>query len=108
MNISLIDLPEKYHPTIDELTGDMRVIASGMEGKFQGMGVLIALALSEIFGGQHLYVRKMKSPLRRFRDDQIRILYDRGGTTVKELSRQWNLSQGSIMKILSESMEITG
>ena len=54
VNISLTDLPEEYHPAIDELTGDMRIIASGLEEKFQGMGVLIALALSEIFNGQTL------------------------------------------------------
>ena len=106
MNISLTDLPEEYHPAIDELTGDMRIIASGLEEKFQGMGVLIALALSEIFTGQTLYVSKIKPLARRYRDDQIRTLFNQGKTTIRELSRQWNLSQSCIAKILSKPMEV--
>ncbi|NLZ17116.1 MAG: hypothetical protein GX087_05210 [Desulfobulbaceae bacterium] len=105
MKLRITDLPEKYHPAIDELPGDMRLIASGMDAVFQGKGVLIALVLSEIFSGQRLYVSKVQKPLRRWRDDQIRSRYDQGGITGKELARQWGLSQRSVEEILATPTE---
>ena len=44
-------IPAEYLPPIDELPGDMHVLAAGMEERFPGMGVLIVLAMAEITGG---------------------------------------------------------
>lgn len=95
-------LPEQYRPQIRELPGDMQVIALGMEEDFPGLGVLIALALSHRFPSQWMYIRKMDGPLRAWRDDAIRSMYDQGKFTARELGRYWMLSQSSIQKILAK------
>ena len=95
-------IPAEYLPPIDELPGDMHVLAAGMEERFPGMGVLIVLALAEITGGQWVYIRKMEGPVLSWRNDAIRAMYDRGGVTGRELARIWRLSQSSIEKILAK------
>lgn len=95
-------MPEQYRPPIDGLPRDMQLIATGMEERFPGLGVLIALALAEIINGQCVYIGQMRGPLRAWRDDLIRAQYDQGGVTIRELASNWRLSQSSIEKILAK------
>lgn len=102
MDKQLADLPKKYRPAIEDLKGDMQAMALGLEERFPGMGALITLALSDIFNGQWVYVRRMKGAMTVWRDDSIREQYDQGNVTARELARTWGLSQSSIEKILSK------
>ncbi|WP_028319652.1 hypothetical protein [Desulfobulbus elongatus] len=98
----LTNLPEQYRPPIDDLPGDMQVIAKAIEMDFPGLGVLIALALAQRVGGGPLYVRRMDRPLLDWRNDQIRAMYDRGEITMRELAWMWRLSLSSVEKILAQ------
>ncbi|MGD9947665.1 MAG: Mor transcription activator family protein [Desulfobulbus sp.] len=108
MNGRLVDascLPEQYRPSIDELPGDMQLVAEAIESSFPGMGVHVAMVLSKRFGGGPIYIRKMNGELLRWRNDQIRSMYDHGGVTGRELAWYWQLSQSSVEKILAKPGE---
>lgn len=96
-------LPEQYRPSIDQLPGDMQLIAAAVEEAFPGMGVPVAMLLAVRFGGGQLYIRNLKGSFLEWRNDQIRAMYDQGGITGRELAWYWRLSQSSIEKILAEA-----
>jgi Mor family transcriptional regulator len=100
----LTALPEQYRPPIDQLPGDMQVIAKAVETDFPGLGVLVALALAQRVGGGWMYIGRMGGALLAWRNDQIRAMYDQGGVTMRELAWMWRLSQSSIEKILAQPM----
>ena len=94
-------LPEQYRPSIDELKGDMQVIAQAVEEALPGMGIPVLLALAKV-GGGWMYISKMEGATLKWRNDQIRAMYDQGNITGRELARFWGLSQSSIEKILAQ------
>ncbi len=99
----LLQLPEQYRPTIEQLPKDMQIMAQALEEDFPGQGVVIVLSLAQHLGGAWYYVRKMdKLPL-EWRNDTIREMYDSGAYTAKDLSRVWRLSHRQIQYILAES-----
>lgn len=98
----IIDLPEEYRPSIDDLPGDMQLIAAALEEAFPGMGIPVVMELAQRFGGSPLYIHKLKKTFTEWRNDRIRAMYDRGGVSGRELAWYWRLSQSSIEKILAQ------
>lgn len=96
----IIDLPEDYLPSIDELPGELPRIARVVERYFPGLGVKVALVLAEAYPGQPLYLHNVKGLKRRVRDDAVRAKYDQGAK-VKELATQTGLSTRHIERILA-------
>ena len=103
MSAELRNLPQKYLPNLEELPGDMQLIASALEDAFPAMGVQICMVLAQRFGGSPLYIRKLNGAFLEWRNDRIRAMYDQGGITGRELGWYWGLSQSSIEKILAET-----
>ena len=102
LRTDLAGLPERYRPPIEQLPGDMQVIAQAMEQDFPGFGVLITLSLAQRVGNGWMYIRRLDGPLLDWRNDQIRAMYDQGKVTMRQLARIWRLSQSSIEKILAQ------
>lgn len=101
-NMNIHQLPEQYRPSVDELPGDMQLIAEVVEESFPGIGIPVVMVLARRFGGSPLYIRKLNGPLLRWRNEQIRAMYDNGGVSGRELAWYWQLSQSSIEKILAQ------
>jgi len=99
----LLQLPEQYRPTIEQLPRDMQVMASALEEDFPGLGVMIVLSLAQRIGGAWYYVRKMDKLPQQWRNDTIREMYDSGEYTAKVLSRIWRLSHRQVQYILAEA-----
>lgn len=97
---NLLQLPEQYRPTIDELPRDMQTMAQALEEDFPGLGVQIMLSLAQRVGGAWYYVRKLDKLPMKWRNDTIREMYDSGKYTAKDLSRIWRLSHRQIQYIL--------
>ena len=97
----IIDIPEPYRPTIEELPGDLRRIAAAIERHIPGEGVRLTLLLAQVFGGMPVYFRQVKQYLRPIRDDAIRAQYDQGGITAKELAMLHRVSLSTVEKILA-------
>ena len=97
----IIEIPEAYRPTIDNLPGDLRRIAAAIEASIPGEGVRLTLLLAQVFPGLPLYFRKVDEYLRAIRDDAIRAEYDLGGITAKELALKYRLCLRQIEKILA-------
>lgn len=95
-------LPDRYRPSVDELPGDVQLVAEAIEESFPGMGVPVVMVLTQRFGGSPLYIRKLNGSLIEWRNDQIRTMYDHGGITGRELAWYWQLSLSSIEKILAQ------
>ncbi|MDD2467368.1 MAG: Mor transcription activator family protein [Desulfobulbus sp.] len=109
MTISKLDvriLPGEYRPDVGDLPGDIQLVAEAVEQSFQGMGVPVAMVLAKRFGGSPLYIRKLNGTLLKWRNDQIRAMYDLGGITGRQLAWYWQLSQSSIEKILAQPGQV--
>nr|WP_320010590.1 Mor transcription activator family protein [uncultured Desulfobulbus sp.] len=100
--LDVTSIPERYRPSVDNLPGDVQLLAEAVESSFPGMGVPIAMVLSKRFGGSPLYIRKQNGALLKWRNDQIRAMYDGGGITGRQLAWYWQLSQSMIEKILAD------
>lgn len=96
----LIEVPDEYLPDIDELPGDLRRIARGIEEVWPGMGVKIAMLMGQLFPGIGLYMHNMEGLARRIRDDAIRKESD-AGAKVKDLAIKYRLSTRQIENILA-------
>lgn len=99
-DINLLNLPEQYRPSIDDLPRDMGVLARILEEYFPEQGVLIVLVMAHRVGGGLFYVRKLNGLRCAWRNDTIRKMYDSGEYTAKALCRKWRLSQRTIENIL--------
>lgn len=97
----VIKIPPEYWPAIEELPGDLAMIASSIEQQAPGNGVKLTLMLAQTFRGQKLYFRNVDYLVRQVRDDSIRSAYD-NGAKVMELGIKWNLSRRAVEKILSK------
>ena len=96
-----IDIPEPYRPRIEDLPGDLRLLAESIERHLAGQGVRLTLLLAQEFGGQPVYLRKVDDLVARIRDDAIRARYDAGGITARELARETGLCLRQIERILA-------
>ena len=96
MAYKIDDLPDDALPGLDELNADLRMLA-------ELVGVRTALKISELFAGTSICFFGHKRFIIRFRDRQIRAEYDRGGITVAELSRKYNLTERYVYMILGKS-----
>lgn len=95
MAYKIDDLPDDALPGLDELTGDLRMLA-------ELVGVRKALEISELFGGTTACFFGHRRYLIRFRDKKIRAEYDSGGITVAELARKYNLTERYLYMILGK------
>lgn len=95
-------LSEQFRLSVGELPGDTQLIAEAIEESLPGLGIPVVLILARKFGGSPLYIRKLNGALLRWRNEQIRSMYDQGGVTGRQLAWFWQLSQSSIEKILAQ------
>lgn len=98
----IIEIPEEYLPEIDDLPGDLRRIARGVEDVWPDMGVKVAIMLAQVFKGVAIYPRNIDPLLLRIRDDAIRKEYDRGAK-VKDLAIKNGLCTRTIENVLSQA-----
>lgn len=89
--LDVIDLPEDALPELDNLSGDLRLLA-------EVTGVAMALRIAQIFGGT-IRVYGVGKWLRRHRDRCIRRDSD-NGTSAVALGRKYRLSERQIWNIL--------
>ncbi|SHH33758.1 Mor transcription activator family protein [Desulfofustis glycolicus] len=101
MKREIIHIPPEHLPSIDELPGDLVLLARGIEAYRPGQGVAMALFLSQVFAGIGVYIRNADDFFRRIRDRAIRRDYD-AGARVKELALKNRLSTRRIEQILAE------
>ena len=87
------DLPDEALPDINELKGDLRMLA-------EKVGVRAALQASELFAGTPARLGGNRRYLVRWRDKQMRMEYDKGGISVVELSRKYGTSERHAYNIL--------
>lgn len=92
----IIDLPDEALPAIEELPGDLRLLA-------EIVGVRMALVVAQRIGGTHLRVPSLKPWVRRIRDRWMRRTYDQGGITVVELARRVRLGERQTYVILGQA-----
>lgn len=92
---TIASLPEDALPELEELTGDLRLLA-------EIVGVRKALEIAEFFGGTPAQFYNYRKFILRWRDKKIREEYDAGGITVVELSRRHDLSDRQVYNILGQ------
>jgi Mor family transcriptional regulator len=97
----IIEIPDEWRPSIDELPGDLALVASGIEAQRPGQGVELTLLLAQLFKGISVYFRNVDELLRGVRNRAIRADYD-AGVRVKELACRYRLSTRQIENILAE------
>ncbi|MFZ5760965.1 MAG: Mor transcription activator family protein [Thermodesulfobacteriota bacterium] len=92
-DFEIIDLPEDALPAMEELSGDLRLVA-------EEVGVRQAIRLAQKFNGTMIRLYNVNKWLRRHRDRCIRRDYDAGATGI-ELARKYGLSDRRIWDILA-------
>jgi len=96
-----IDLPKEYWPEVEDLPGDLALIAAVVEEQLPDHGVEVALLLSKTFRSQELYIHSLDRLGRQWRNDTIRQEYE-SGTPVRDLCAKWTLSQRWVEDILGK------
>lgn len=89
---NIIALPDDALPKIEELTGDLRILA-------EIAGVRLALEIGQRFHGTPIRVWNVEKFVRRHRDRCIRRDADRGRSGV-DLARKYRLTERQIWNIL--------
>lgn len=92
-SLKISDLPDDAMPKIEELSGDLRILA-------ELVGVRQALEISELFDSTPARLYSHDRWKRRWRDRQMRAEYDRGGISVVDLARKYNMSERQAYNIL--------
>lgn len=101
MSNKFIEIPEDYLPAPEELPGDLALIATQVEEVWPDHGVRVAIVLSQLFPGIHIYIRNVNHLIRQMRDDAIR--EDRAdGMKIKQISIKYKLATRTIEKILAQ------
>jgi len=95
-DLDIIELPDDALPAIEELDGDMRLVA-------ETIGVRLALRLAQVFHGTSINLYKWKKWTRRHRDKCIRRDYDTGRYTGVELARKYFIGQRQVWNILGRA-----
>lgn len=96
-----IGLPDDAMPSIEELPGDLRLIA-------EVIGVRPTMQLAQVFGGTPLYIVKIDGFARRLRDKAFREEFDqrtgRGETAtavVRDIARTRGLCERQLWNIVN-------
>lgn len=87
----IIELPVDALPDIEELTGDLRIVA-------ELVGVANALRLGQVFHGVPIRLWNTGQWIRRWRDNQIR--RDSATLSGRELAIKYRLTERQIWNIL--------
>lgn len=95
-------LPPGMYPRIEELPGDLSLIAVTIEKYAPGNGVAITLALAAIFRGTTSYWHNMDALGRKARDRWLREQFDQG-VRVPQLARTVKLSERQVWDILGKA-----
>ena len=96
----IINIPEPYRPSIEELPGDLSRVAAAIEEHIPGDGVRLTLLLAQIFGGTPVYFRRVDRLLRVMRDDAMRARYDIGDVNMKEIALLFGVSLSTAERVL--------
>ena len=91
----IIDLPDDALPTIEELSGDLRLLAEIID-------VRSALRVAQVIDGTPLRIYSGRSWVRRLRDNCMRREYDKG-VTVIALARKYSISERQVYNILGQA-----
>jgi len=95
-----LPIAEEYLPAIDELPGDLRLVALAVEQYMPGNGVKVAVILASEYRGQSLYFRGIDYLEKQVRDDAIRKAYDQGARII-DLGLKWGLCRSAVEKIVA-------
>jgi len=87
------NLPDEALPALDELTGDLRLLA-------ERFGVRLALQISALFDSTPARLYGHDRWVRKWRDKQMRAEYDRGGISIVALARKFGVSERHAYNIL--------
>ncbi|MGD9947668.1 MAG: hypothetical protein AB7U29_04210 [Desulfobulbus sp.] len=96
-----VDIPFEYYPSVEELPGELPLIASAVEEHLPGQGVRVALILAQKYPGTPIYLHNVNKIVNKYTFSVMREEYDRGGITVKELSRKYGLPMTKTKEILA-------
>lgn len=91
-------LPDEALPNIEELTGDMRVLA-------EMVGVRKALEISQWFDGTPGRFYGHTKWIRRWRDQCMRRDYDSGDYSVVDIARNYGVSERQAYNVLGKEPE---
>lgn len=81
--LKLKDIPEQYFEMAEFL------------------GVETFIKFCDYFGGSHIYIPKLKTLINIIRDREIIILF-RNGTSIRTISRKYNITENRVRKIIKE------
>lgn len=95
-----IPIPDEYLPDIDDLPGDLRLVATAVEQYLPGLGAKVAVILATEYRGQSLYFRGVEYLEKQIRDKAIRLEYDQGARII-DLGLKWNLCRSAVEKIVA-------
>ena len=101
----LLSIPDEYLPAIEDLPGDLRLIAEAVELYLPGMGAKVAVILATEYRGQNLYFRGVDYLEKQIRDEAIRTEYDQGARII-ELGLKWNLCRSAVEKIVARPDQV--
>mgnify|MGYP001225718687 CR=1 FL=1 len=90
---SIADMPDEALPAIDELPGDLPILA-------EVIGVRDSLLVAEKIGGTMLRLPSVRPLKIKWRNRWMRQRYDQGGITVIELARSHGLGERQTYNIL--------
>lgn len=94
---NIIELPDDALPEIDELTGDLRILA-------EIVGVRKALEIGQRFHGTSIRIWGVMKFVRRHRDRCMRRDADHGHSGIK-LARKYHLCERQVWNILGSPEE---
>lgn len=92
---NIIKLPPDALPSLDDLHGDLRLLA-------EIVGVEMALLVGQIVDGTPLQIYGVRTLLRKVRDKRMRAEYDAGGITVVDLARKNCMTERQAYNILGK------
>lgn len=95
----LTRLPDAYLPEINDLPGDLAMLARVIEAAAPGYGVRLALALEAEFRGTTIYIHNVDALRRRVRDMRIIERYN-AGERVEDIARSVFMSSRHVRNIL--------
>ncbi len=97
-DIDFVKLPDSVLPAIEDLNGDLRLLA-------EIVGVRDALRVAQAAGGTPLRLYGGHRLIRRLRDRAMRAEYDAGGITVVDLARKYGIGERQAYYILGRAEE---
>ncbi len=100
MNV-LVEIPEKYVPSIESLPDGLPWIANEVEGYLPGKGIAYALLMAQVFRGQRLYIRSIDSQMIQIRNRAVNAEF-KAGVAHSVLRQRFGLSVEELAKVLLE------